>query len=315
MKDVMIYSTAGSRYFADLIARQLGIDVGGIERKKFGGGEEYYRIGINDRAELIGKTIIFVSSTNTDADFLELERVGCALAGYGSLRRIFVIPFLGYSTMERAKRAGEVVTAKTIARDLSKIPNSGLGNVFLMLDLHVAGLLHYFEGDCLRYELYAEEVLAEAIRELKLKNFMFASADLGRPSWVQTYANQFGTDVAFIRKLREFERTRALEVIGRVLAKNVIIYDDMTRSGGTLIDATKAYIEKGAKKIYALLSHLALDNEEVIRILEESGLQKIISTNSHPMSQHELIKQSEKFVVKDVSGEFVKIIKKILKED
>lgn len=160
--NVVIFSTKASLYFAELIAKGLGLPaVSHIERDVFGDGEQYYRLGINEREELFGKEVIFVGSTHTDADFLELYRVGCALVGYGAVRRIFVIPFFGYSTMERAVLPGEVVVAKTNARILSNIPNSGLGNVFLMLDLHVSGLVHYFEGDCLRFELYAEPVLSD----------------------------------------------------------------------------------------------------------------------------------------------------------
>ncbi len=42
-------------------------------------------------------------------------------------------------------------------------------------------------------------------------------------------------------------------------------------------------------------------------------IKKIITTNSHPISQHHLIKRSKKFIIKDISPEFVEIIKKIIK--
>jgi len=93
---------------------------------------------------------------------------------------------MGYSTMERAVHAGEIVSAKTNICMMSSIPSSGLGNVFLFLDLHVEGLLHYFEGPCNRVELYAEQILLDGIRQLGLPSFMFASADLGRPKWVSS---------------------------------------------------------------------------------------------------------------------------------
>lgn len=310
--NTLVYSTAASAYFAKLIAKGLGIELGKIERQKFGGVENYYRIGISDRSDLLGKTVVFVASTNTDEDFLEVARVGSALAGYGATRRIFVIPFFGYTTMERAKLPGEVVTAKTNCRILSGIPNSGLGNVFLMLDLHVSGLLHYFEGDCLRYELYGEKVLAKAISDLKFENFMFASADLGRPAWVDVFAKRFGTGIAFVRKTRDKMKTETCEIIGNVRGKHVIIYDDMTRSAGTLVDAAGAYLKKGASGVSAVLSHFALNSLNALDRLLESPLDRIVITNSHPMSQPEAVKNSAKISIVDVSGEFVGIIKKIL---
>ena len=71
--------------------------------------QSYYRIDVEDRFELVGRDVVYVASTEEDAQFLELVRVGCALAAYGARRRIFVIPFMGYSTMERQVRASVCV--------------------------------------------------------------------------------------------------------------------------------------------------------------------------------------------------------------
>lgn len=120
--------------------------------------------------------------------------------------------------------------------------------------------------------------------------------------------------MVFIRKSRDYKKTKVLDVIGDVKGKTIIIYDDMTRSGGTLIPAAQAYLKRGAIKIYAVLSHLALNDRTVISKLIKSPIAKIISTNSHPMSQHALVKRSKKFMIKDVSPEFVQVIKKIVSE-
>ncbi len=312
MKNLLIYGTESSAYFTKLIAGGLGTEPDNIIRGRFGDGELYHKLEIKDPSELFGRTAVFVGATNTDNDFDELEKIGNTLAAAGTARRIFIIPFFGYSTMERAVLPGEAVTAKINARRLSGIPNSDRGNVFLMLDLHVSGILHYFEGDCLRYELYGEEILAQAIKELGLKNFIFGTADLGRTKWVETFANKFKTEIVFIRKSRAMEKTKVTNVIGEVAGRNIIIYDDMTRSGGTLIKAAEAYIKNGAKNIYAVLSHAAFNNEDIIKKLEDSPIKKIITTNSHPMSQHESVKNSRKFIVKDIAPEFVKVIRKIL---
>ncbi len=312
ISNVVIVSTAASYYFAEKIAQQLGLEVTATKRHTFGGGEKYYRIGFESYEDIIGKSAIFVGSTDTDENINELYRVGCALAKWGTKQRIFMIPFLGYSTMERAKEVGEVVTAKTIARQLSSIPNSGLGNFFLFLDLHVAGLVHYFEGDCKTQELYGEQELAanitgEITHETGTENVIFASADLGRPRWVSSFARMYKTGIALIDKSRDFETTKIAHVIGDVRGKIVIIYDDMTRSAGTIIDAAKAYLDLGAIAVYVVLSHLALNDESIIAKLIAAPIVKIITTNSHPMSQHPLILGSEKFVVADVSTGFARM--------
>lgn len=322
VRQPIIIATSQSQYFAKLIAEKLpGLTTMSVTRKSFGDGEKYFRVDLEDRMEFFGRDVVIVGSTHTDEDFTEVCRVGTAAAKYGAHRIIFVIPFFGYSTMERAVKPGEIVTAKINARMLSQLPHGDVRNCFLMLDLHTAGLVHYFEGECLRFELYAESVLTDAVKELGLSNFMFASADLGRPLWVETFAKKFGTSIAFVRKSRDFEETKIHDVIGSVDRKRVIIYDDMIRSGTSLIHAAEAYLEKGATAVYVVASHAAFNDDSVIDRLKYSPIKKIIVTNSHPMSQvipvirsPEFTITSQKFEVKDVSHLFVDAIKKLTGE-
>jgi ribose-phosphate pyrophosphokinase len=51
------------------------------------------------------------------------------------------------------------------------------------------------------------------------------------------------------------ERAEVHTVIGEVKDKNVLIVDDFTISGGTLIEMAHACKERGAKEIYACVSH------------------------------------------------------------
>eukprot|EP00761_Pharyngomonas_kirbyi_P012492 gb/GECH01012519.1/.p1 GENE.gb/GECH01012519.1/~~gb/GECH01012519.1/.p1 ORF type:complete len:335 (+),score=73.45 gb/GECH01012519.1/:1-1005(+) len=311
--NIIVYATQNSSYFADLIAKELNAQRGDIIRKKFGDGEEYYRINIEDRSSLVGKDVVFVGSTHCDSDLLELFRVGTALAQYGTRKRIFAIPFLGYSTMERAVKAGEIVSTKANAVLLSSIPHTGFGNTFLFLDLHKSGILHYFEGPCDRLELYAEEPLTQALQQadipFKEGRAMFGSADLGRPLWVQTFATKFETDIAFVRKTRDSENVKVVDVIGDVTDQHVVIYDDMTRSANTLINAAYAYFDHGAESVTAVLSHLAFNDDSTIKRLLHSPIDTIIGTNSHPMSQSLLIKQNpDQFTIVDVSPVFARAI-------
>ncbi|OHT00064.1 Phosphoribosyl transferase domain containing protein [Tritrichomonas foetus] len=223
--------------------------------------------------------------------------------------------------MERAVHPGEVVTAKCTIQMLSSIGSVGNGNVFLLFDLHTAGLLHYFEGSCIRLEIYGQKVLTKALPLLNFdsKTYMFASADLGRTAWVNAFARDNGTGVAFIRKMRIHVNgkvsTQVCEVIGDVKDKHVIIYDDMTRTGGTLIHAAETYMEKGALSVDVMISHLALISEKEINAMLSSPIRKIVATNSHPKSQHPMILNNDKFVIIDCCPEFEECLEEILPKD
>ena len=69
-----------------------------------------------------------------DSDLLELIRLGCAFAAYGARRRVFVIPFLGYSTMERQVGKGGMPN-KTSNSNQSTSSDEDIRFVFFFLFL------------------------------------------------------------------------------------------------------------------------------------------------------------------------------------
>ena len=324
MSELLILNTESSRYFSDLIERKL-ISLGfhpnhlNVKRSTFSGGEKYYRIDVQSNFELLGKTAIYVSALTNDDDILEVFRVGSTLVQYGVRRRVFIIPFLAYSTMERAVLPGEIVTAKCTIQMLSSIGSGSTGNVFLLFDLHTAGLLHYFEGPCLRLELYGQKTLMQALPQIEFdpQTFMFASADLGRTAWVNAFARQTGTSVAFIRKVRTMvdgkSQSQAFEVIGTVKDKHVIIYDDMTRSGSTLIHAAEKYLSSGALSVDVMISHFLPNDDSVVDRILNSPLRKVVALNTHPGTQLPAVQaHPEKFVIVDCSDQFVNCLKEII---
>ncbi len=315
MQQAIMFSTDSSRYFAEILAQRTGITLGEIETNRFGDkttGELYLRFKVDDYMAFANRDVILVGSTCTDHDIDALYRLGCTASEMGARRLLFVVPFFGYSTMERAVKPGEVVTAKVIARQFSSIPQASEGNFFLFLDLHVSGLLHYFEGACKRFELYAESVLEKAIQSMWTNDMVFGSADLGRPKWVDTYARRFNTDLVLVRKIRDGKDSHITHVIGDVKDRVVCIYDDMTRSSKTLVQAMAAYLKYDAAGGFAVLSHGAFNDDAAIYVIGQSFLKKVIITNSHPMSNNPLIVNSEKFIVVDVTPIFAEAIQRIL---
>ena len=113
-----------------------------------------------------------------------------------------VIPFFGYSTMERAVRAGEIVTAKTRARLLSSIPMASRGTQVFLLDLHVAAIAHYFEGGIRPIHVYGKQLViggGAAARRRRLR----ARVHRRRPREVGRVARERPrVDAAFVYKRR-----------------------------------------------------------------------------------------------------------------
>jgi ribose-phosphate pyrophosphokinase len=194
-----------------------------------------------------------------------------------------VIPFFGYSTMERAVKSGEIVTAKARACLLSSVPNAGIGNRVLLVDLHVAGIEHYFERDIRPLHIYASPVIKQIVQQLSDGTYVLGCTDAGRAKWVESLANDLGVEAAFVYKRRiSGDRTEVAGVSAHVAGKGVIIYDDMIRTGGSLMGAALAYMEAGAQSISAVATHGVFPGNALER-LRASGLFSCIAcTDTHP---------------------------------
>lgn len=280
-----IGSTVGTVNPKSLIEGELYVDT-------FPDGETYHRFG----SSLAGKHIIIIGGTVTDTETLELYDMACHCAKTGARSITLIIPYFGYSTMERAVQHGEVVKAKSRARLLSSIPTTSRTRI-LFMDLHSEGTPHYLEGGIQPVHLYAKRVIIEMCKKITLSedrikdykentDFVLASTDAGRAKWVESLANEMHVDCAILTKRRSSGTSTAIVGINAdVKDKNVVIYDDMIRTGGSLIGAGKAYKEAGAKNVFAVATHGVLPTESIYNLKKSKVFERVYVTNTHPQAQ------------------------------
>ena len=275
----LLFSTRTYGYMAKALLSCGAFEQGSVESKHFPDGELYQRILSPPR----GRDVVLLGGTVNPEDTLELFDLGCALAKKGAHSLCLVIPYFGHSTMERAEKPLEVVTAKTRARLLSAIPPAAVGNRVVLLDLHVGGIAHYFEGNIHPSHLYAKPVILEAAREVGGDDFILACTDAGRAKWVESLANDLGVHAAFVFKRRlEDGGVEISGVSAAVEGKAVVIYDDMVRTGGSLLQAAEAYRAAGAARVAAVTTHGVLPGEALQRIQNSGLLECLWATDSHP---------------------------------
>nr|HEX4313768.1 ribose-phosphate diphosphokinase [Kofleriaceae bacterium] len=278
----IIYSTAAYADLAAQVAQLGGWELGAVERKTFPDGEHYRRI-VTDPAD---RDAVLIGGTIDDAATLELYDFACGLAVSGARCLSLVIPFYGYATMERAVRYGEIVTAKTRARLLSSIPMASRGTQVFLLDLHVDSITHYFEGGIRPIHVYGKTLVTDAARRLGGDDFVLACTDAGRAKWVESLANDLGVTPAFVYKRRlDGESTEVTGISARVAGKRVIIYDDMIRTGGSLIHAAQAYRSAGAISIDAIATHGIFPGDSLAALRVSGLFGKIVVTDSHPRAR------------------------------
>lgn len=277
----IIFSIPDYRYLQQEILALGNFEEGLIEVKLFPDGERYQRI----LTPVQGRDVVLIGGTISDSDTLEIYDLAYALIKYGARSIQLFFPYFGYSTMERAVKIGEVVTAKSRAVMFSSLPRTSLGNHFVFFDLHSEGIPHYFEGQVLINHIYCKPIVIEAARELAEDGFVMACTDAGRAKWVESLANEMGVNAAFVFKRRiSGEKTEVTSISADVEGRDVVIYDDMVRTGGSLINAAKAYKNAGAKKIFTITTHGLFTNEALRRIEDSGVISKVVTTNTHPNS-------------------------------
>ena len=278
----IIFGIGSYQYLKEEILELGDFENGQTETKIFPDGERYQRI----MTPVSGRDVALIGGTVSDSDTLEMYDLAFALIKYGARSIHLVFPYFGYSTMERAKIPGEVVTAKSRALIFSSLPRTSLGNYFVFFDLHSEGIPHYFEGPALIKPIYCKQLVTQLAKKMAEDGFVMACTDAGRAKWVEWLANDMGVNAAFVFKRRiSGERTEITAVSADVEGKDVVIYDDMVRTGGSLINAAKAYHEAGAKKIYAITTHGLFNNDGINKIKNSGVIEKLVATNSHPNSK------------------------------
>ncbi|TVP48904.1 MAG: ribose-phosphate pyrophosphokinase [Mongoliibacter sp.] len=277
----IIFNIPEYQYLQDEIIQLGDYEKGEIEVRLFPDGERYQRI----LTPVNGKDVVLIGGTISDSDTLEIYDLAYALIKYGARSIQLIFPYFGYSTMERAVKDGEVVTAKSRAVMFSSLPRTSLGNYFIFFDLHSEGIPHYFEGQALIHHVYCKPIIIEAARNLADEGFVMACTDAGRAKWVESLANEMGVNAAFVFKRRvSGDKTEVTSISADVAGKDVVIYDDMVRTGGSLISAAKAYKNAGAKDIYTITTHGLFTNDALKKIEDSGVIKKVVATNTHPNS-------------------------------
>lgn len=283
MSSLLLFATAAYQPLALAIAGHADAESGSLERRFFPDGERYLRLLTSPQ----NRDVALIAGTVSDDDTLELFDLACAVVKAGARSLTLVVPYFGYSTMERAVLAGEVVTGKSRARLLSAIPEAASGNRILLVDLHSEGLPYYFEGPIRPVHVYANAVIASVIRDLGGEgDFVLGCTDAGRAKWVESLANDLGVSPAFVFKRRhDGERTEVTAVSAQVAGRRVVIYDDMIRTGGSLANAARAFLGAGASEIAAVATH-GVFPDDAFEKLQRTGLfSAIVTTDSHPKAR------------------------------
>ena len=97
--NILLISNQASRELAEKVSVELNIQYTGMIMKQFADGETYHAFP----CDISGMDIVIVAATSDDSSHQELIDLIAGCRYWNSRTVNVVIPYLGYSTMERAK--------------------------------------------------------------------------------------------------------------------------------------------------------------------------------------------------------------------
>lgn len=267
-----IFSGNSNRPLAERIAASIGLELGKSTVSAFPDGETFVKIEENVR----GADVFVVQSTSppTNHHLMELFIMIDALRRASAARITAVIPFYGYARQDRKDQPRVPITAKLVANLLV----AAGANRVLTMDLHAQQIQGFF--DIPVDHLYAAPVIYEYLRTKDLKDLVVVSPDVGGLKMAYAYSQVLEAGLAIVAKRRKSPlEVESLAVIGEIRNKNVLMVDDLTETAGTLTAAADLLRRKGARRIYAAVSH-ALLNEAAVERLRKSYIDELITTDT-----------------------------------
>ncbi len=277
-------STYGLRIFAGnsnpALARQicesLGIALARSLISTFSDGE--IRLEISENVRGADVFVVQSGSRPVNDHLMELLVMIDALKRASARRITAVIPYYCYARQDRKNKPRVPITARLVADLISRVG----AHRILTMDLHAGQIQGFF--DIPVDNLYASPVILPYIRERFNSELVIVSPDAGGVARARAYARRLHAGLAVIDKRRsDVNQAEALNIIGEVDGKTAIVLDDMVDTAGTLVEAVKTLLERGATAVHACVTHPVLSGPAVTR-LEQSALESLIVTDTIPLS-------------------------------
>ena len=270
---------------ANGIASYLKSHLADVSVTAFPDGETFVKINENIRGEDV--YIIQPTCPPTNHNLMELMIMVDAAKRSSAGRINAVIPFFGYARQDRKDQPRVPITAKLVADLLSA---AGVDRVVTM-DLHAAQIQGFFNIPV--DHLYGKPIVIRELRERfgeDCSNLTVVSPDVGGVKIARAYSDALGARLAIVAKHRvSATEVEAMQVIGDVEGRDVVLVDDMTETAGTLCAAAEILKAGGANRIFAAVTHAVIGELGHERI-ENSVMEEVITTDSTPVNARGKVK-------------------------
>ena len=273
MKDCFVISNPNSERLAKKIAKKIDAEYLKTTLKVFPDGES--KLGISKYVN--GGTIIVVSSTSPPVDSnLVITLSLISKSSEMSPNVIAVVPYMGYAKQDKEFLKGEIITISVIA----KLFKASGAKQLIVVDFHSPDALSFFKMPT--KNLSGISLFAEYFKKCKVRKPLVVSPDMYWKYNAEKFAESINTTAIALNKQRD--RKTGKLVIKTPFPKfskghDLIIFDDMVSSGGSILKTIQFLKKENFRKIYVVCTHPVFVGDSKRRI-KDAGVAEIIGTNS-----------------------------------
>lgn len=278
--EIKVFTGNSNPILAGNICRELGIKPGAAEVNAFSDGE--CSISILDTVRGCDVFVIQSTCNPVNDHLMELLIMIDAFKRASAGHITAVIPYFGYARQDRKTKPRDPISAKLVANLMT---TAGVDHV-VTIDLHASQIQGFF--DIPVDNLMTTNIFADFCKKLitdKENEFIVASPDIGSVARSRLFAEKLELGLAIVDKRRQrANSSEVMNLIGDVSGKNVLLFDDMIDTAGSICNAADTLKNiGGAKDIYAFAAHGVLSGAAIDRI-NKSSIKKLILLDTIPYS-------------------------------
>jgi ribose-phosphate pyrophosphokinase len=242
-------------------------------------------------------------SSPLSTSILELLIMIDALKRASAGRITAVVPYFAYGRTDKKDQPRVPITARLLA-DL--ITTAGAQQV-VTLDLHAGQIQGFFNIPV--DELTAIHLLARHFWELRIKDLVVVSPDLGNTKRARNFAELLDAPLAIVEKRRvgNTDQTETLNLIGEVAGRSVLLFDDEIDTASSVIHAADLVMARGATAVYVAATHAVLSGPAIER-LRGSAITEIVVTDTVPIPPAKRLSNLTTLSVAPLIGETIQRI-------
>lgn len=272
-----------------------------VEREiyKFPNDNTFVQLGESTR----GQDVYIVQSMGrpVNDNIMELLITLDAVRRDSAARITAVIPYMAYTRTDKRDVPRSPITARLLA-DMIEVAGA---DRYITIDLHTGQIQGFFHipGDALS----AAFLMIDYVKALDLGDIVVTTTDLGFAKDGRDWGRALKAPVAFVEKKRNGTEVSAMNIIGDVEGKNVLLVDDEVDTGGSLVKAVNLLDQAGVKEITVAFTHAVFSDPIYDRVaVLEKRVREFIFTDTIPVPKDKMRDSFTVISVADMIGEVMR---------